>query len=80
MPASPTDATFPVELPHTGDGAVIAAEGNGLMATPCAPVAVQPSAVCTVTPSSTEPLEPAVKVIERVPVPAVIVPLLTAHV
>ena len=55
-------------------GPVNAAVGRGVVETTWDDVDEQPLAPCTVTPSVTTPLAPAVKVMERDPPPPVIEP------
>jgi hypothetical protein len=68
-----TDAAFPVLEAQTDAGAVMTAEGRGLMATDALPVEEHPLFV-TVTLRLTGPVDPAVNWIAFVPEPEVIVP------
>ena len=65
-----------VELAQTLVGAVIVELGIALIVTVwfCAPPLLQPPPLTTVQFNTTEPLAPAVKVMELVPEPAVMVP------
>jgi hypothetical protein len=78
-PASGTDAAFPVELWQTTDGAVIVASGTGLTGMVTESLALHAEAV-TVTLKATDPDEPAVNWMLRVPAPDVIVPFAIDHV
>jgi len=71
-----TEAVLPVERAQTDDGAVIVQSGGWLMGT-VTPVLVQeqPAALVTEIPRVTLPLAPAVKVMELVPSPPVMMPL-----
>jgi hypothetical protein len=65
---------LPVLLGQTDPGAVIVAEGSGLIVIVALPLDVQPDGSVTSTLSAIDPDAPAVIVTAFVPVPAVIVP------
>lgn len=80
MPASGTEADWPVAFAQTSAATVIVAEGGvQSMPTDRESLAAQPAAEVTVTPRETVPVAPAVKVIAAVPCPAVIVPFVTVQ-
>ncbi len=73
LPASATDAVFPVELAHTLAGALIDTVKAALIGTLLESVPLHPL-LLTVTSKLTDPLAPALKVMLAVPLPPVIVP------
>src|SRR6185436_538786 len=75
VPASATEAGFPVEPCTTLVGALMLDEGSGFATTVAVPFVAQPAAFVTVTPSVTGPDGPAVNLMVLVPAPFVIVPL-----
>ena len=74
-PCRGTVALMPMALGQTLAGTLMATTGFALMVTLFVPLLVQPLAV-TVIPRDIVPDAPALNVIELVPLPAVIVPLL----
>ena len=81
VPAGPagTDAVLPFVFAPTDGGALMATLPDPAMETFFDALALQPELPVTVTPSITPPAFPALKVIELVPAPAVIVPPLMVH-